>query len=206
MVSVTTKRRSAGRVRVRKMCAIALMSAVIAVCAWITIPLPAISFTMQIFGVAAALTILGGCDGTIAIAVYLMLGLAGVPVFSGFRGGVGVLTNATGGYIVGFLLMGLLYRLLEKRGGNGAVRRMVSLLAGLAVCYAFGTAWFAVMFAGGRSVWAILSLCVFPFIVPDVLKIVLACVVGVAIRRSGVMNALSEEVSDTVTRDGERRQ
>ncbi|MBO4767324.1 MAG: biotin transporter BioY, partial [Lachnospiraceae bacterium] len=74
MVSVTTKRGSAGRVRVRKMCAIALMSAVIAVCAWITIPLPAISFTMQIFGVAAALTILGGCDGTIAIAVYLMLG------------------------------------------------------------------------------------------------------------------------------------
>ena len=101
---------------------IALFAALIAVCAFITIPmpLPFISFTLQTFGVFAALGILGGRDGTTAVAVYILLGAIGVPVFSGFRGGFGVLIGPTGGYIAGFLGAALVYWLLTARKNTTA--------------------------------------------------------------------------------------
>jgi len=170
----------------KRMCAIALMTALIAVSAWITIPMT-IPFTMQIFGVAVALVLLGGRDGTIAILLYLLLGAVGVPVFSGFQGGLAVLTKATGGYIVGFLGMGLVYWVTEGRRTRSLPARALRLAVGLAVCYAFGTAWFAEFFGSGKSVTAILSLCVVPYIIPDLVKIGLALFVGIRVRRTGVL-------------------
>ena len=85
----------------------ALFTVLLAVCAWITVPLT-VPFTLQTFGVFAALGTLGGRRGTYAVAAYLLLGLAGLPVFSGFRGGPGVLLGTTGGYILGFLASALL--------------------------------------------------------------------------------------------------
>ena len=95
------------RLSVRDMAFIAAMSAVIAVCAWITIPL-AVPFTLQIFGVFMALRLLGGKKGTLSILVYIALGAVGLPVFSGFQGGIGVLAGPTGGDIAGVPLMGAL--------------------------------------------------------------------------------------------------
>ena len=92
----------------RDMVLCALFAAILAVSAWLTVP-GEVPFTLQTFGVFAALGLLGGKRGTIAIALYLVLGAVGLPVFSGFRGGFGVLLGTTGGYIFGFLLSGLLY-------------------------------------------------------------------------------------------------
>ena len=160
-----TGRRSRG-FSVRDLTRVALMTAILAVCGWITIPLPEpmVPFTLQTFGVFLCLLLLGGRDGTLAIAAYLLLGAVGAPVFSSFRGGLGVLLGSTGGYLTGFLAMGLL-----------------ACALGLLLCYAFGTAWFvAVYLQGGKavSVLSALLLCVVPYLLPDLLKLTLAAVIA----------------------------
>ena len=156
---------------------IAIMTALICVCAWITVPFT-VPFTMQTFGVFAALLLLGGRDGTIAIGLYLLLGLAGLPVFSGFRGGLGHLLGPTGGYLIGFLFTGLAHILLRPVTEKcAAAVRLVLLFAEHAVCYLVGTIWFAVVCAGqGKPVgfFAALGLCVLPYLLPDFAKIALA--------------------------------
>lgn len=154
----------------------ALFTVLIVVCAWITVPLT-VPFTLQTFGVFAALGTMGGRRGTYAVAAYLLLGLAGLPVFSGFQGGPGVLLGTTGGYILGFLVSAALYWAVTARLGRRPAVMAAAMALGLAVCYAFGTAWFLVAYArtaGPMGLWAALGLCVFPFVAPDLLKIALA--------------------------------
>lgn len=166
---------------VRNLCYIALMAAVLAVCAWITIPTPAVAFTLQTMGVFLALILLGGKRGTIAILVYILLGAVGVPVFSGFRGGLGALLGSTGGYILGFLLTGLLYWLMTALLGEKLPIQVLALVLGLALCYAFGTAWYVHVYLqtkGDITVKTALMGCVVPFLLPDLVKLVVAELVG----------------------------
>ena len=154
----------------------ALFTVLLAVCAWITVPLT-VPFTLQTFGVFAALGTLGGRRGTYAVAAYLLLGLAGLPVFSGFRGGPGVLLGTTGGYILGFLASALLYWAVTARFGSRPGVMAAAMVLGLVVCYGFGTAWFLAAYArttGPIGLGAALGMCVFPFIVPDLAKLALA--------------------------------
>ena len=154
----------------------ALFTVLLAVCAWITVPLT-VPFTLQTFGVFAALGVLGGRRGAYAVAAYLLLGLAGLPVFSGFRGGPGVLLGTTGGYILGFLASALLYWAVTARFGSRPGVMAAAMVLGLVVCYGFGTAWFLAAYArttGPVGLWTALGLCVFPFIVPDLAKLALA--------------------------------
>ena len=157
---------------------IAVCAAVMAVCSWISIP-AAVPFTMQTFGVFLAVGLLGGRNGTLAVVIYLLLGAAGLPVFSGFTGGIGHLFGATGGYIIGFVFSALLMWLMERFLGRSLKALVASMIAGLLVCYAFGTAWFMVVYArdsGSIGMITALSWCVFPYIIPDALKILLAAV------------------------------
>ncbi len=157
---------------------IAVCAAVMAVCSWISIP-AAVPFTMQTFGVFLAVGLLGGRNGTLAVVIYLLLGAAGLPVFSGFTGGIGHLFGATGGYIIGFVFSALLMWLMERLLGRSFKALVASMIAGLLVCYAFGTAWFMVVYArdsGSIGLITALSWCVFPYIIPDALKILLAAV------------------------------
>ncbi len=155
---------------------IALCAAVMAVCSWISIP-AAVPFTMQTFGVFLVVGLLGGRNGTLAVLVYLLLGAAGLPVFSGFAGGIGHLFGVTGGYIIGFVFSALIMWLIESLLGRSFKILVLSMIAGLLVCYAFGTAWFMVVYTrdtGSIGVMSALTWCVFPYIIPDLLKIVLA--------------------------------
>ena len=159
---------------------IAVGTVLITVCSWISIPL-AVPFTLQTFAVFFILTFLGGKRGTISILVYILLGVIGIPVFSGFMGGIGKLLGMTGGYILGFILTGLLYWLAERLFGSKLLVRILSLLAGLLVCYAFGTAWFMVVYArdsGPIGLGTALTMCVIPFILPDLAKMTLAIFVA----------------------------
>ena len=81
---------------------IGIFTVLIAVCSWISIP-AAVPFTLQTFGVFMAVEVLGGKRGTMAVLVYILMGAVGLPVFAGFQGGIGIIFNTTGGYIVGFL-------------------------------------------------------------------------------------------------------
>ena len=87
---------------------IAIGAVLITICSWISIP-TTVPFTMQTFAVFFVLSFLGGKRGTIAIIVYVLLGAVGVPVFSHFTSGIGILLGNTGGYMVGFILMGANY-------------------------------------------------------------------------------------------------
>ena len=159
---------------------IAIGAALIAVCSWISIPWT-VPFTMQTFGVFFVLLLLGGIRGTISIVVYILIGLVGVPVFSGFAGGVGVLFGKTGGYILGFVLTGLIYLVFVEVLGDKKGIRLIALAVGLLACYAGGTAWFMYIYlrdVGVVGLMTVLSWCVFPFILPDLLKMALAYVVA----------------------------
>lgn len=150
----------------RNMTRCALFAAMMALCAWIGIPLGHTVFTMQTFGVLLALGILGGKRGTVSILCYLLLGAAGLPVFSGFRGGIGAILGPTGGYLWGFLATGLVFWLLEKWS------RPAAMIAGIIVCYACGTLWY--MTYTGGALAAVLAQTVLPYLIPDALKLVLA--------------------------------
>ena len=161
----------------RRMAQIAMMAVVICLCAWLTVPFT-VPFTMQTFGVFAALLLLGGGDGTAAIGLYLLLGLVGLPGFYGFRGGPGHLLGPTGGYLVGFLFTGLAHILLGKRIARCKTAARVALLfAEHLLCYLVGTLWFvAVMGSRGTpyGFFAACGLCVLPYVLPDLVKIALA--------------------------------
>ena len=159
---------------------IAVFAVIMAICSWISIP-TTVPFTLQTFGGFIAVGILGGKRGTLAVLVYIILGAIGVPVFSGFTGGVGILAGTTGGYIIGFLFSALVMWLMEKIPGKRSVIQVISMIVGLIVCYAFGTAWFMIVYSranGAVGLAAVLGWCVIPFIIPDLVKIAFAYVLS----------------------------
>lgn len=171
--------------RTRDLVLTAIFAALIAICSWISIP-AAVPFTLQTFGVFMAVEMLGGKRGSLAVLVYLLLGAVGLPVFAGFTGGMGIIMGSTGGYIVGFLFGALVMWLIETLLPRSTVTSILSMLAGLLVCYALGTAWFMLVYAkdnGPVGLMTVLGWCVFPFIIPDLVKIALAWLLSRRLRR-----------------------
>lgn len=165
--------------KIRDMTYIAMFAVVIAVCSWLSIPTE-VPFTLQTFGVFVAVGILGGKKGSLSVLIYMLLGVIGAPVFAGFTGGIGCLLGTTGGYIMGFMLSALVMWGMECLFGRKTLVLGVSMVLGLLVCYLFGTLWFMMVYArasGPIGVWTALGWCVFPYIIPDALKIVLAMIV-----------------------------
>lgn len=163
---------------------IAIFSVLMAICSWISIPMT-VPFTLQTFAVFMAVGLLGGKRGTLSVLIYILLGAVGVPVFAGFTGGVGVLLNSTGGYIVGFLFSALVMWGVERLFGRKPVVQIISMILGLIVCYALGTIWFMVVYTkntGAVGLGTVLGWCVIPFIIPDLVKIVLAFVLSRVLR------------------------
>jgi biotin transport system substrate-specific component len=164
---------------------IAVCAALMAVCSWISIP-TVVPFTLQTFAVFFSLYFLGGKKGTISVVIYILLGAVGIPVFAGFKGGIGALMGTTGGYIVGFVFSGLVFMLFEALFGRKLWAEIVAFVLGLLVCYAFGTAWFMVVYVktkGAVSLMTVLGWCIFPFILPDTAKLVLAFALGKTLRK-----------------------
>ena len=164
----------------------ALMAVIITICSWISIPL-VVPFTLQTFAIFFALVFLGGTYGTISITVYILLGIIGVPVFSGFKSGIAAITGPTGGYIVGFVFSGLLFLLLTKVFGEKKVVIIVAMVLGLLLCYLIGTLWFVHVYAGtenAKSFGTVLNICVIPFIIPDACKMALAYIMGGLVKKA----------------------
>ena len=105
---------SKNRKLIYDMALIAISAALITVCSWISIPIGPVPFTLQTLAILAVMLTIGGKRGTIAVAVYLALGAVGVPVFAGFKGGIASFAGPTGGFLVGFVVAGLVFWLLEK--------------------------------------------------------------------------------------------
>ena len=171
--------------RILRIVYISLFAVLMAVCSWIYVPF-VVPFTMQTFAVFLALNFLGGMRGTVAILLYLSIGAVGVPVFSGFTAGVGVLLGQNGGYMLGWLIAGLAVWLFDLLPIKKTVSRIISSIVGLVICYAVGTVWFAAVYArtsGEIGFLAVLSMCVFPFILPDAIKLALAYWLSIRLRK-----------------------
>ena len=149
----------------------ALFAALTAVLAQIQLPIGPVPFNLAVFGAFLAGMLLEPAWAAASMGVYMLLGAVGIPVFAGFMGGPAVLLGKTGGYVIGYIFIALATALAVKRSGKLPV-----IGAAMLVCYGFGTAWF--MAVTGADLVSALGWCVLPFIVPDVCKGVLACVLG----------------------------
>ena len=173
------------KMKIIDMVYIALFAALITICAWISIP-TAVPFTLQTFAVCLTAGLLGLKRGTLTIAVYLLLGIIGAPVFSGFKGGIGALFGTTAGYLIGFLFTALIVGFVSDKFGRRIPVMAVSMAVGIAVCYAFGTVWFMLLYmknTGPIGIGAVLSWCVIPFIIPDLVKIAAAALLTSRLKR-----------------------
>ena len=159
---------------VRDMTLISLFSALIAITSFIAIPIGTLPVTLQTFGVFATLILLGGRRGSISVAVYIALGAVGLPVFSGFSGGLGRLFDATGGFIFGFLAAALVYWLLSRLFGSTAVGTVISTVSAHIVLYVVGALWFFFGYSDGTGFFQTLTLTVLPYLLPDAIKLFLA--------------------------------
>ena len=172
--------------RSRSIAFTALSIAIMAVSAWITVPIGPVPFTLQMFAVTFAILVLAPKQAIGAIAGYLALGAIGVPVFSGMRGGIGVLLGPTGGFLWGYLIgvtlaVGLL-ALFRRRGIDNFAVGMLCGLVFTAVAYACG--WFQYMFVAGVGPIESFLVTVAPFIIVDVLKIAAATAVARTVIRA----------------------
>ena len=164
-----------------QMAVTALMAAVMCVLGPLTVPIGAVPISLANFVICLTAWLLGPKFGTLSVAVYLCIGLIGVPVFSGYGAGLAKLAGPTGGYLVGYLLLALIGGLfIEKSNGNPVVSG-IGLVLGDAACYVLGTAWF--VFQMQCELGYALSVCVYPFIALDLAKIVVSCVVGALLRK-----------------------
>ncbi|MGI6269665.1 MAG: biotin transporter BioY [Candidatus Howiella sp.] len=169
------------KLTLKEITATALMTALLCVAAPFTIPTGIIPISLASFVVYLAAAILGAKKGVLCVLLYILLGAAGLPVFSGFAGGLGKIAGPTGGYIVGYIFCALIVGLISDRWGTRLWVYPAAMAAGTAVLYAFGTVWF--MAQSGSGLAASLALCVVPFLVGDIVKIIVASGAGFTLRR-----------------------
>lgn len=164
---------------------IGVSAAILAVCSWICIPLT-VPISLQTMGVCLVAGLLGMKRGTAATLVFILLGAIGVPVFSEFTGGVGILLGNTGGYIIGFIFTSLIVGYTSDKFKGKLLPLVISMIIGILVCYAFGTAWFAFVYAKSNEPAALVTIlgwCVLPFLLPDAVKIAVAALLTNRLRK-----------------------
>lgn len=159
----------------------AMFAALTAVFSQISIPIGPVPINLALLSVFVAGGLLGIKRAVISQLVYVLIGAVGLPVFAGFKGGVGALTGPTGGYIIGYVLAAGAVALITAVWNKKLPALIVSMLAGLVICYAFGTAWFVI--SSGTNLLAALSSCVFPFLPGDALKIAAAAALCLRLKR-----------------------
>ena len=174
----STAEKTEKKVNVKDMTVIALVTAVICIIAPFSIPIAIspIPITLALFALFLAGIILGKWKGVVCTVIYLLLGLVGLPVFSGFSGGFAKLAGPTGGYLIGFLFMIPLTGILFEKTGKSFWKQFGAMVLGTLVCYLFGTVWLCLQlnldFIGGLGVGVI------PYLPGDTAKIILAALIG----------------------------
>ena len=164
-----------------QMAVTALMAAVMCVLGPLSVPIGAVPISLTNLVICLTVWLLGAKFGTLSVAVYLLIGAVGIPVFSGYGAGLAKLAGPTGGYLIGFLPMAFIGGLvIEKTKGNPVLSGL-GLIAGIAVSYAFGTAWFVYQMQCELSY--ALAVCVYPFIAFDLAKVVISCLIGTLLRK-----------------------
>lgn len=166
---------------VYQLCVVSLMSALLCVLGPLTIPIGEVPISAATLVIYLAVYLLGPKLGTVSCIIYLMLGFAGLPVFSGYTGGVAKLVGPTGGYLVGYILLAFISGIFMVKSSYKMIWDLLGMAAGTAVLYLFGTVWFMVLMK--CSFVAAMAQCVVPFLIGDLAKIVFAELIGREMRR-----------------------
>ena len=167
---------------VQKMAIIALMTAVLCILAPISIPvfISPVPVSLGVLAVYLTAYVLSPLDATISVIIFILLGTFGLPVFSGYSGGLSKLVGPTGGYIIGFLFTVYISSLFIHMK-KGIIYDVIGMITGLALCYILGTIWFS--YQQGKGFIASLLLCVVPFLIGDAIKIIVAVILGTQINK-----------------------
>ena len=167
-----------------QMAELALMGAVLCIISPFTIPLPVspVPLSLSLLGVYLSAILLGGKSASLSVLVYLLLGMVGLPVFSGFRGGAAAFLMPSGGFLLGFLLTCLLYWAITAEFGQGKWVRLAAIAIGLIPCYWLGIQWMCRFYSIIVPLSARL-LTALGFLIPDGVKIALAWYLSAKVRR-----------------------
>ncbi len=166
---------------IKNMTKIALMAAVICVIAPFSIPIGAVPISFTNFILYLSVYILGTKRTVASYIIYLILGTVGLPVFSGWAGGIGKLLGPTGGYLAGFIFMIIICGVFIEVFKNKKILHFAGMVLGTAIAYAFGTLWCS--YSMDLSLTECFFMCVAPFIVGDLIKIFVAIYAGTEIKR-----------------------
>ena len=173
----------------------ALMAALMCVLGPMSIPIGPVPISFTNLVIYLTVYLIGMKGATVSYLLYLLLGAAGLGVFSGYEGGIGKLAGPTGGYLIGLILMALICGFVMEKCNANAVITGIGMFAATLVAYLFGTIWFVIQMQ--CEVWYALTVCVFPFIPFDIAKILIATVFGKAIRKALIKsNLLPEKMSE----------
>ena len=156
--------------KIKDLVYIAIFTSIICVMSLVTIP-TTVPFTLQTMAIFICMFMLKPVDAIISVLLYILIGAIGLPVFSNFKSGFGVLAGPTGGYIIGFILMPFMSLIFKNK--------ILSAILGLVICYLFGSIWFLLFNTSNiHSLWKVLTICVLPFIIPDGVKMALAYILS----------------------------
>lgn len=180
MKNATTTATAAAKSRTHWLTLTAMMTAVTCVLAPFSLPIGPVPISLTNLVIYFSLYLLGWKRATVSYLVYLFIGLVGLPVFSGFTGGLAKLAGPTGGYIIGFIPMAILAGVIMEHTENKALH-FLGMILGTAICYAFGTAWYCVVM--NSPMITALGACVFPFIPGDIVKMLAAVLVCPTIQK-----------------------
>lgn len=168
----------------RQMALIGVMTAVTCILGPLSIPIPIspVPISLTVLAVYLSAYVLGPKLATISYLIYLLLGLIGLPVFSGFTGGIGKLAGPTGGYLIGFILMAPIAGWAIEHFQARTIPSVIGMAAGTSVCYLFGTLWLA--HQNALTFPQALAFGVLPYIPGEIAKMAAAWIIGTQLRRA----------------------
>lgn len=183
MMAKKERGRSVGHMKTTDLVLTGLMAALICIAGPLSIPLPftPVPISLTNLAIYIALFLIGWKRGTISYLVYLLLGFAGLPVFSKGQAGAAVLLGPTGGYLVGFIFIAVISGIMIEKYAGKVLPSVVGIIIGLTITYLFGTVWFC--FQAGVGFAEALGMCVFPFLPGDAVKIIIAVILGPMLRK-----------------------
>ena len=170
------------KLTIYQMAVCAIMAALMCVLGPLSIPIGPIPVSLTNFVLYLSIMLIGMKFTLVSYIVYLLLGVFGLPVFSGYAGGVAKIAGPTGGYLLGFIFMILIGGLIFEKTKAKPILTGIGMFAGLIVAYAFGTAWFVYQMQVDLAY--ALTVCVWPFIPFDIIKIAVAVLIGKAIGKA----------------------
>jgi len=169
------------KINTRQLTLIGVMAAVTCILGPLSLPIGVVPISLTNLAIYFAIYALGGKRGTLSYIVYLFIGLVGLPVFSGFSGGLPKLFGPTGGYLIGFVFMAFISGIFIDKFSNKIYMCFLGMVLGTIVTYIFGTAWLA--YEAHMTFNKALAVGVLPFIPGDIVKITIASLIGPQIKK-----------------------